>query len=517
MPVAKKRKVTTTTTKNASSSKSITAFTRVSKARTTSKFIHEKATCAITSVPTELVDEVGSDRKRKSVLVEEIEVDPEVDADVSNILSTAINPSQRLLKPLPQRRSTDSQKIPQTPQKPKSNEATSVPADTPTKGARSLLDRLRLSTSSSVEPASSLLRSENSSIETSSITDLESSQSCADGERRSKHSKGELPAELLDLINLNSAFLTALSLHYAHNGTHTPADLRLLCPDVARAWGKRRVLLDDIRRTLGVLNSGAGEYIGKNQRGPAELSLSDYGHGKICVENKVGSSRASKIARPLDENHLNDAFARNLTNLWESQSMKAPSLTAFMSHLPMAPITTCSSLTKMSPLLAKGQRRLEDMRAGLAQRKDEALQAKSAPAPTSPTGDRKLSLLERLRAKQLHQSTLPAPPSKLELDRRAALHRVDEVVSVLGLLSTSTSLGQQRISFTLPTVLGRLKDSFRTPISRDEGEVCLRLLAGEIAPEWLRLVKMGKTDAIVIDRDARPCDLDIQERVRRAL
>ena len=85
------------------------------------------------------------------------------------------------------------------------------------------------------------------------------------------------------------------------------------------------------------------------------------------------------------------------------------------------------------------------------------------------------------------------------------------------MLSTSSSIGQQRVSFTMPTVLGKLRDSFKTPMSKEEGDVCVRLLAAEIAPEWVRIVKMGKMEAMVVNRDGRPSELDIKERVGRAV
>jgi hypothetical protein len=170
----------------------------------------------------------------------------------------------------------------------------------------------------------------------------------------------------------------------------------------------------------------------------------------------------------------------------------------------------------MSPLLAKGQRRLEDLKAGIIL-KTQAEKEKDSTLQESNENGRKSTLLERLKAKELRQSTLPAPPSKAELSRNAALHRLEEVVSVLSLLTTSTSVGQQRASFTMPTILGKLRDSFKTPISKEEGETCVRLLASGIAPEWLRVVRMGKVDAIVVNRDNRPSDLDIKERVKRAV
>jgi hypothetical protein len=318
----------------------------------------------------------------------------------------------------------------------------------------------------------------------------------------------DLPTELIDLINLHAAFLTALSIHYAHNGMHSPADLRNLCPDVARAWGKRRVTLEDIRRTLGVLNTNISE--GNRDHRLSRLTLSDYGHGKICIEISTSALKAGRIARPVNENLLNEIFVQGLEQAWEEKDPDI-SIQYFVENLPLQPITTCPSLVKMSPLLAKGQRRLEDLKAGIIVKKE----AGKEKTPEMIDG-RKPTLLERLRAKQLHESTLPPPPSKAEIARKAALQRVEEVVGVLRILSTSSSIGQQRISFTLPTVLEKLRDSFKTPMSKEEGATCVRLLASEIAPDWVKIVKMGKVEALVVNRDEKPGEEDIRERVRRA-
>jgi hypothetical protein len=509
MPAAKKRKVTTTTSKtNPSSVGAITAFTKVSKSQVISKWPHEKAAC---SVATQLVKELDSDRKRKLLVVEEIKIDTSGD-EASDILRTAISQSRRDVKPLPRRHSKEGQRLPQTPKKPILASSNASSADTPTKGTRALLDELALSSSSSRD---SLSLSPLKSQDTITIDDKSSFQDSII-EHQPARPEERLPSELLDLINLHASFLTALSLHHAHNGAHSPADLRLLCPDVARAWGKRKVMLDDIQRIIGILNSVTkDESIGKD-RPLGRLSLSDYGHGKICVEVKIAIGKREKVARPLDENRLNDAFASNLRRLWEEhQNIEGASTTTFAQDLPLETISICSSLAKISPLLAKGQRRLEDLRAGIILKK-KAEEEKATSLQVTDENVRKPTLLERLKAKELRQSTLPTPPSKAELSRNAALHRLEEVVSVLSLLTTTTSVGQQRVSFTLPTVLGKLRDSFKTPMSKEEGETCVRLLASDIAPEWLRVVRMGKVDAIVVNRDNRPSDLDIKERVQRA-
>lgn len=493
---------------NPSSAKAITAFTKVSKSQVASKSIYDKADC---SAPSQLVKSFDADRKRKIQIVE-IEVDAAA-VEASDILRATISHTQRDIKSLPQRRSTDSQKIPETPWKSVlSSSVNSTPTKTPTKGARALLNNLTLSSLSEKSPTFPLRSQESAAEETysSSYESVIEIQSIADEERK-------LPTELLDILNLHSSFLTALSLYHAHNGTQTPADLRVLCPDVSRTWGKRKVMLEDIRRILGILNSDIAEGKSQYDRPLARLTLSDYGHGKICVETKSGIGKGGKESAPLDENRMNNAFGRNLQKLWNDRKRDEEVIVnMFIKNLPLEPVTTCPSLTKISPLLAKGQRRLEDLKAGILLKKQVEKERATAVLITDEKG-RKLTLLERLQAKELRQSTLPAPPSKAELGRRAALHRLEEVISVLSLLTTSTSVGQQRVSFTMPTVLGKLKDSFKTPISREEGETCVRLLATEIVPEWLRVVKMGKTNAVVVNRDNRPSDLDIKERVKRAI
>jgi hypothetical protein len=459
-------------------SRGIDAFTKVSKGSSSTKAIIEKSD----NVDAIAITQFTNNKKRKVAPTEE---DSEA---VASLFLAA-----RTIKPLPQRDLKSSTLIPQTPQKPILSQESRVSIETPTKGARSLLDRFCIS---SKTPTRTPL-----GFNSSSSGILESTPENTHIEPQ------DLPIELIDLINLHAAFLTALSIHCAHNGTHSPADLRNLCPDVARAWGKRRVTLEDIRRTLGVMNTNIPE--GNRDHRLSRLSLSDYGHGKICIEISTGAGKTGRIARPVNENVLNEIFVRGLEGAWEKKDAEMP-LQEFVESLPLEPITTCPSLIKMSPLLAKGQRRLEDLKAGII-----AKETAKEKIPETFDG-KKLTLLERLRAKQLHQSTLPPPPSKADIARKAALQRIDEVVGVLSILSTSSSVGQQRISFTLPTVLGKLRDSFKTPMSKEEGAACIRLLASEIAPEWVKIVRMGKVEALLVNRDERPGEEDIRERVRRS-
>ncbi|KUJ16099.1 uncharacterized protein LY89DRAFT_103413 [Mollisia scopiformis] len=486
MPGAIKRRKLATDRHAASvkQTRGLQTFTTTSKAVSVEKSVIEKAshveTIAITS-------KSSTTTKRKLV-----DSDEESTPEQSPVSSQT---SVREIRSLPSRRSNDVQSL-HTPERPILSQDSATSIETPTKGARSLLDRFRISTTT---PTRSPL---NSSSSSPSILEVSPEKIYLD-------TPHDLPTELLDLINLHAAFLTALSIHYAHNGTHAPADLRNLCPDVARAWGKRTVTLEDIRRTLGILNTNIPE---KYDHRISQLSLSDYGHGKICIEVKTNAGKPGRIARPVNEDLLNNIFAKGLVTTWEGKIVQK-SVVAFIEDLPLQPIAICPSLIKMSPLLAKGQRRLDDLRAGMASKDTKERKL----AITSTANGTKPSLLERLRAKQLHQSTLAPLPSKAELARKAALGRIDEVVAVLTILSTSNSVGQQRISFTLPTVIGKLKDSFKTPMSREEADTCVRLLAAEIAPDWVKIVKMGKIEALVVNRDERPQETDIKARVQRVI
>jgi hypothetical protein len=488
MPAVTKRRKVSTTKNVAASSRGLDAFTKVSKVGSIAKTIIEKNNSVDVSF-TGVEEYAIISRKRKLVDSEEELSSPET------VISRTIRAIPSSSARLPPR-----SKIPQTPHKPIVITASPASLTTPTKGARNLLDRFRIDKTPTKSP---------SGFHNSSSDLVPSTQQNFEVEKKSGGL--DLPNELVDLINLHAAFLTALSIHYAHNGTHSPADLRNLCPDVARAWGKRGVVLDDIRRILGVLNSRIGA--DSTNRTTSTLSLSDYSHGKICIEIAERGAKSGRIARPINEDFMNETFAHALVDSWNAKS-EDMEMRSFIKSLPMEAITTCSSVSKISPLLAKGQRRLEDMKVGMAA--NQANKTKTKVTEATSNG-RKLTLLERLRAKQLENANLPPPPSKEELSRKQALQRIEEVVSVLAILSTSSSIGQQRVSFTMATVIGKLKDSLKTPMSKEEAGNCVQLVATEIAPEWVKLVKMRKNEALVVNRDERPMEETVRKRVARAL
>lgn len=379
--------------------------------------------------------------------------------------------------------------------------------ETPTKGARSLLEALALPSSSpsytGLSPVAASQETPPSSPVSTNSPDLTQNYTLS------------LPDELQDLINLHSSFLTVLSFHYAHNGSMAPADLRSLAAGIERAWRKRKATTEDIRRILALERDEPPN--GKEKAGP--LYLMDYGHGKICVE--IAASRHSQQAqrRPLDEEALISTFVRNLEQQWTSYKATQPSSSSpvtFLSSLDLAPITPCTSLSKIAPLLSKGQRRLEDLKAGAIRAQQTPLKITTANSTRSPpsegkhTGARSTDLFSRLKAKQLHQSTLPLPPSAKLLAQISALQRLPGIAPVLDSLAASSKkhcdddasaeAAKSRVthaSFTMPTVVQHLQMSLRNPIGKEEATRCVRLLA-EVVPEWVGVKEVGRMVGVTI-------------------
>ncbi|KAL9136614.1 MAG: hypothetical protein Q9175_002174 [Cornicularia normoerica] len=382
-------------------------------------------------------------------------------------------------------------------------EKTPLPSDnveTPTKGARSWIESLALASSLPSNP-SSLSRTTHSETPPSSLASAESESH-------------PFPDELQDIVNLYSSFLTALSLHYAHNGSMTPADLRNLGPSIERAWRKRRVTPQDVRRILAI--GRPEEANGHERAGP--LYLSDYGHGKICVEITDHPYSRTTTRRPINEEVLNTVFLRNLEQHWmcyKTDEPADPSPSKFLASLALLPITPCTSLSKIVPLLSKGQRRLEDLKAGAikAQKPLSLISANPTTLPvakTRQTSARSTDLFLRLKAKQLHQSTLPLPPPTEVLARKSALQHLYEITPVLESLAFSSkkhanddaaTIGVSSmaypVSFTMPTLVQHLQMSLRNPIGKEEVIKSVRMLA-EVAPEWVGLKEVGRMLGVTI-------------------
>lgn len=406
------------------------------------------------------------------------------------------------------------EQVPSTPRRNNKKRALSPEIESPrTKEAGNLFKRLRIQASPSrtIPRLSSPLITQASTPATSVIPDTEDENSDDATAATTPEPEQALPQELLDIVSLYTAFLKTIVVHYAHNGTNTPVDLRQISQPVSLAWGKRRISLADIRRCVGVMDVESS-----NVKSP--FYLVDYGNKKICVE-----LRDEHHGQPLDEGSLVRAFEHNLWMMWTKPRDSANAdLNAFVLGLPKAPVTSCEALTKASSLLAKGQRNMQELKAGIAARKEEKEASKMPTVLQSAEGEgtsgTQLSLIDRLRLKESHLAKLAATgPSAAELERRAALQRADDVAAVVAMLakaSGGTGMGG-RVSFRMVTLLQKLKDSLRLPISKEEGAACIRLLAGEVAPEWLKIVVIAGKENVVIQMGRAPSSGEVVGRVKK--
>jgi hypothetical protein len=328
---------------------------------------------------------------------------------------------------------------------------------------------------------------------------------------KSSVDKDALPVHLAELVDIHRAFVKTIMIQLAHSGNSSPIDVRALAPHISQSWGKRQVTIEDIRRCIAIQSSAKHDT-------HSPFMIADYGRGKICIE------RSSAGMAPINEERLLKQFEINLRALGTERSaddmdVDLPLDNLSLNELPQVDIKNMGSGIKANPLLGKGQRALSELKNGIATKQHEKAAKQTAVSNNSllnPDGT-KMSLLDRLRLKQLTKANEPLPPSGPELQRRAALNRVCDVAATISMLTLSNPMSLPRQAFTMAVILEKLKDSLRMPVSKEEGTACVRLIASEVAPEWLRVVTIGGRENVVVQRNSQPVDRVLQDRVQRLL
>ncbi|KAI7165962.1 hypothetical protein KC352_g25994 [Hortaea werneckii] len=302
-----------------------------------------------------------------------------------------------------------------------------------------------------------------------------------------------LPIELQELTRLHASFLKALSLYYTHHGTSSPVALNTILPRITKTWRKRDVTLEDLRRILALAPQ------------PSEFCLEDYGQAGICLaRSQSGNERRNGTTSYIDEDRLNFLFESALQERWISwtKSLEKEHQTgpAFIKSLELATISKNTAAEKASPLFARGAQRLADLKAGQA----EASEVTSASTPPlqehqksiAGTQNRGATLLDRVLAKQANTANLPAGPTKAQLERMAALHRVLDVAQTLSLVCAN----KPRASFTMQALIQQLQQSLRTPVGKEEAERVLEVMAREVTPGFVKVLNSGAVKSVVVSR-----------------
>lgn len=316
------------------------------------------------------------------------------------------------------------------------------------------------------------------------------------------------PTSIDDLLSLHSSFLAALAIHYAHNGSSTAANIGTLCLHTEKIWKRRKVVVKDIQRIVHILG------LSTQEDGNAAFRVADYGNGKVCLEKADTMDDAQGFYMPFDEARLSEIFSRNLERLWQQHDDKSggneSSNSDFAESIPLAPIH--NSASTFNPL-RKGQLRLHDLKAGIVVVKAErenrakALKQSTLKKDAKATTGRRVGLLERIKNKETENAKLPPPPTKDMLLRQAAAQRVEDVTGVLLQLRPSSSSEMdmsnsaqiRRKPYKLANVIQNVQDSTGNPISNQEIEMCLDIMAQpSVAGDWVSIIAIGKLKSIVL-------------------
>ncbi|OHW94508.1 hypothetical protein CSPAE12_06878 [Colletotrichum incanum] len=437
----------------------------------------------------------SSSRKRKARSIED---DTSARQTRNNVPSPEILKRQRLCKDEP------------VPVKEELKSAT--PAPSPKNISSTIADiRRKTRKSDVISQAKTEVRKANHKVKRS----RKHNDASTEPENKVEPTRKQLPVELLELLDLQRAILKTVSLQLVHQNNNAPLDISSITPHVARTWGKRRVTVDDIRTCIAIQDAKpAGredEVLG------SPFIVTDYGRGKLCLEMDL-----TKNASRIDEDQLCRQFEENLhimcaqraTDEMSDLDLCFENLT--FDDLPKSDITVRHTTISQNPVFAKGQRALNELKNGIVQKKQQKeaqIMATKFPA-LNPDGT-KMSLLDRLRAKEEANAHIQQP-SGPELARKRALARIVDIAAIISMLvSSSNSAGQLVMSFTMAVLQQKLKDSVRVPMPMEEGIQTVRILANEVAPEWLRVASVGGKEHVVIQTRRKPYDAELAARVSR--
>lgn len=396
----------------------------------------------------------------------------------------------------------------------------------------------RVSTTRSPPSVRSQVRSSRVAVQTPETPSKRGRGSVKRSTPRSQSQQSTLvsrPACLDDLLRLHLSFLKALTLHSAYHGAAAPADLRGFPRCIERLWRKRKVVVKDLQRLIWIWEQTPNSDSETTTTSRPVFRIANYGLGRVCLERSAPQD--GEQTDRIDETEWQEKFEQTLDLLWEKMldSVEDPDheqlAVHFVETLGLAPIH--ESLTPWTAF-RKGQQRLQDLKGGVIRLKTEKFRATITgakdEAASKPLADaapnRQKGLLDRIKNKELRQSTLPPSPSKDMMLRRAAVERVEDVVSVLASLrpvgyvgtGIKAMLAAQRKPFQISVVAQHVQDSARTPISQAEIEICLEVLArSDVVGHWVNIVPVNQVKMVVLKScaDVNPKDIGAKAREMR--
>ncbi|KAF3198392.1 hypothetical protein TWF106_004616 [Orbilia oligospora] len=311
-----------------------------------------------------------------------------------------------------------------------------------------------------------------------------------------------LPKRILRLITIHNSIISLLLLDYATQ----PAILAEYLPQISRN-ANTNITLVDLQRIV-TLSEGTIRLLVVENRGNA-IELVNGVNWKTSNLGQKFKTRIEKWwegktkAERKDEDKLLGSI--ELAEILPENTTSSTSSSQATTGLQTPPVTPSKPKGVATTPLSKGQRRLQDLKNFTLSKqtslspspikKKENISLSTGNSPS--VANRKSSLLERIRAKAQAASSTPAPPPPAVLQRRAAMQWLESIIPILLQLTTPAStLGTKSklhvpstTSFPMTTVIENVKTSLQKPVASEDIERSLRLLADEVATDFVKIVE----------------------------
>ena len=364
----------------------------------------------------------------------------------------------------------------------------------------------------------------------------------------------DLPASLRDILSIHQHLLHALSIHFAHNGPSTPAEVTTLCKTITVLWKKRRATKEDLQRIIAISELAADHQV-------AMSSENTINHSKSLFKLTTASSHtwldyvgaASKKTyrgglnrNPFNEKCLQALFKADVMSLYLTAKADGASHLKFLDGpLSKFPLLRCDVGAQTEQRMAKASAARDEIMdvAKASQIRQNAKptikQELGTENATPEQADQKLksrtlSLFERVKAKQLANAANGAPTPETIL-RQHAIGRINEIVEILRMKQQqkqsagsdpatdgpSSKVKVTKVAFGFAQIVQEIKNSVSIPIQDDEAKLCLDLLSKDVDGTWCTMFKLGSVKSLVLQGGAKSGveiqkELELKEKARKA-
>lgn len=323
-----------------------------------------------------------------------------------------------------------------------------------------------------------------------------------------------LPTDLTHLQSLHCSLLTAILLHRAHNNNSIHPPVFAAIKHHVERLCRCNITLEDVQKIVYLSHfSTDKDRMEEHWENEGGLKLVNYGNNKIYIV----FAEKTKAMKLVNSDNLKNDFTARITMFWKSTNTNAllASLSASlksddddeeeeekekaeaipMSIIPLAKLHACPKGATIAKVLQiKSQQRLDDL---LRRHKQPAISFPSVKNPTStaPPAKRSSSLLHRIRVKAaLAVKAASTTPSKEELERTAAKQRVPDIELILKGLAARGS------NITMKACVEGIRESVKNPISSEQAEMVVRLIAEREGEGWVMVREVEKLVGVVFKK-----------------